>query len=209
MKNLMVLACLIPAVCAAEEISPRPFNVLFIPVADLRPELGCNGNRIVKTPNIDRLAARGIVFDRAYCQQAVCSPSCTAIMTGLRLDVTTKLYNEQHDPTETVSLADEQEHHVLLANLAKYLPHVSYAATASNFAPEPKATPSTTPADETCTARFTRLYPGEEQLTAAEYIAVQGKVVAAAKQRFARMNKNNDGILTRAEFSGESNSKEK
>lgn len=65
----------------------RP-NVLFISVDDLRPEMGCYGNTVVKTPNIDRLAARGIVFQRAYCQQAVCSPSRTAIMTGLRPDVT-------------------------------------------------------------------------------------------------------------------------
>lgn len=63
-------------------------NVLFIAVDDLRPELGCYGNRIVKSPNIDRIAARGIVFNKAYCQQAVCSPSRTAIMTGLRPDVT-------------------------------------------------------------------------------------------------------------------------
>ena len=65
----------------------RP-NVLFIAVDDLRPELGCYGNTIVKTPNIDRIAARGIVFNKAYCQQAVCSPSRTAIMTGLRPDAT-------------------------------------------------------------------------------------------------------------------------
>ncbi|MEY4567042.1 MAG: hypothetical protein RLY14_2012 [Planctomycetota bacterium] len=74
----------------AEERQPvvkRP-NVLFIAVDDLRPEIGCYGNKLVKTPNIDRIAARGIVFDRAYCQQAVCSPSRTAIMTGLRPDVT-------------------------------------------------------------------------------------------------------------------------
>ena len=63
-------------------------NVLFIAVDDLRPELGCYGNRIVKSPNIDRIAARGIVFNKAYCQQAVCSPSRTAFMTGLRPDVT-------------------------------------------------------------------------------------------------------------------------
>ncbi|MGB8167454.1 MAG: sulfatase-like hydrolase/transferase [Chthoniobacteraceae bacterium] len=63
-------------------------NVLFIAVDDMRPELGCYGNKLIKTPNIDRLAARGIVFNRAYCQQAVCSPSRTAMMTGLRPDVT-------------------------------------------------------------------------------------------------------------------------
>ena len=53
----------------------KPLNVLFIAVDDLRPELGCYGNQIVKTPNLDRLAARGLVFNHAYCQQAVCSPS--------------------------------------------------------------------------------------------------------------------------------------
>lgn len=67
-------------------------NVLFIAVDDLRPELGCYGNNIVKTPHLDRLAARSIIFDRAYCQQAVCSPSRTAMMTGLRPD-TTKVWD--------------------------------------------------------------------------------------------------------------------
>ncbi len=63
-------------------------NVLFIVVDDLRPEMGCYGNKIIKTPNLDRLAARGMVFQRAYCQQAVCSPSRTSLLTGRRPDVT-------------------------------------------------------------------------------------------------------------------------
>ncbi len=69
-----------------------PPNVLFIAVDDMRPELGCYGNKIIKSPNIDRLAARGTVFNHAYCAQAVCSPSRTAIMTGLRPD-TTKVWD--------------------------------------------------------------------------------------------------------------------
>lgn len=65
----------------------RP-NILFIPVDDLRPDLGCYGNSIVKTPNIDKLASNGVVFNRAYCQQAVCTPSRTSLLTGLRPDST-------------------------------------------------------------------------------------------------------------------------
>ena len=60
-----------------------PPNILFIPVDDLRPELGCYGNTIVKTPNIDALAKNGMVFNRAYCQQAVCNPSRVSLLTGL------------------------------------------------------------------------------------------------------------------------------
>ena len=76
MKSLLpsiLFAALATALQAAPEKS-KP-NVLFISVDDLRPELGCYGNKIVHSPNIDRIAARGMVFNHAYCQQAVCSPS--------------------------------------------------------------------------------------------------------------------------------------
>jgi arylsulfatase A-like enzyme len=73
---------------AVDREVPKLYNVLFIAVDDLRPEMGCYGNSVVKTPNLDRLAKRGIVFNHAYCQQALCSPSRSSIMTGKRPDAT-------------------------------------------------------------------------------------------------------------------------
>ena len=77
---------------AADAAGKRLPNVLFLVSDDLRPELGCYGNSFVKSPNIDRLAQRGVVFTRAYCQQAVCSPSRSSVMTGMRPD-TTKVWD--------------------------------------------------------------------------------------------------------------------
>jgi choline-sulfatase len=64
------------------------WNVLFIAVDDLRPEMGCYGNPTVQTPHLDRLARQGVIFRRAYCQQAVCSPSRSSLLTGKRPDAT-------------------------------------------------------------------------------------------------------------------------
>ena len=61
-------------------------NVLFFAVDDLRPELGVYGSNIVKSPNLDALATKSIVFERAYCQIAVCSPSRASLLTGRRPD---------------------------------------------------------------------------------------------------------------------------
>lgn len=59
-------------------------NILFIPVDDLRIQLGCYGHTETISPNIDRLGAEGTVFKRAYCQVPVCGPSRVSVMTGIR-----------------------------------------------------------------------------------------------------------------------------
>ena len=69
------------------------YNVLFIIVDDLRPLLGCYGHPEIHTPNIDALAQRGTLFNRAYCQYPLCSPSRTSMITGLRPETTGVLDN--------------------------------------------------------------------------------------------------------------------
>ena len=82
---LRFIACLLTAVSVHAGGKP---NILFIAVDDLRPEFGAYGFKSIRSPNLDRLAKSGITFGRAYCQQAVCSPSRSSLMTGMRPDST-------------------------------------------------------------------------------------------------------------------------
>lgn len=79
----LLIALLSPLAFAAE----KP-NILFIAVDDLKPMLGCYGDPLIKTPQIDRLAKLGVTFLNAHCQQAVCGPARASLLTGLRPDST-------------------------------------------------------------------------------------------------------------------------
>ncbi|MEK6233351.1 MAG: sulfatase-like hydrolase/transferase, partial [Planctomycetales bacterium] len=83
----LLLVGIQPSVARSAPESAKP-NVLFIAIDDLRPELGCYGVKEIKTPEIDALAASGIMFNRAYCQLAVCNPSRVSLLTGMRPDAT-------------------------------------------------------------------------------------------------------------------------
>ncbi len=101
------------AVLAHAAETKRP-NVLFIAVDDLRPEVNASGSNVIKTPNLDRIAARGTTFDRAYCQQAVCSPSRSSLMTGRRPDATRVWDLETHFRTalpDAVTVAQYFKNH--------------------------------------------------------------------------------------------------
>jgi arylsulfatase A-like enzyme len=76
---------------AAETAPARP-NILFIAVDDLRPEFGAYGASYIQSPNLDRIAKAGVTFNRSYCQQAVCSPTRSSLLTGTRPD-TTKVWD--------------------------------------------------------------------------------------------------------------------
>ena len=93
------LSCAQEQAPSAAAATPKKLpNVLFIIIDDLRPALGCYGD-LALTPNIDALAQRGTLFSRAYCQQSLCNPSRTSVLTGYRpLKTGVSLQKTEHNP---------------------------------------------------------------------------------------------------------------
>lgn len=119
MRNV-VLTVLLSFACGACSLFALPPtnssrespNVLFIAIDDLRPALGCYGDPLAKSPNIDQFAKTARRFNRAYVQQAVCGPSRTSLLTGLLPDHTQVWHNRNR-------FRETHPNHVTLPRLFK------------------------------------------------------------------------------------------
>jgi iduronate 2-sulfatase len=116
MRFLFALAVTILAVPA---LADRP-DIVMIAIDDLRPMLGCYGDARIKTPNIDALARRGVVFERAYCQYAKCGTSRLSLMTGLRPDSVGVFSNSLPDVVQF------RQRRPGIASLARWLKQAGY-----------------------------------------------------------------------------------
>ncbi len=106
-----LLAALLLASCLVQSTwADKKPNVLLLIVDDLRAELGCYGDAHIHSPNIDRLAQEGLLLNNAYCQQAVCNPSRTSFLTGMRPESIGVLGNHTHFRTQHPDVTTLPQH---------------------------------------------------------------------------------------------------
>src|ERR1051326_4570398 len=93
-RDLLWMPLAAPFASLAQRKSPT--NVLLIAVDDLNNRIGCYGDPVVKTPNIDRLSHRGVRFDHAYCNYPLCNPTRTSLLSGRRPE-TTRVFDRSEE----------------------------------------------------------------------------------------------------------------
>lgn len=116
------------------KINTTRMNILFIDNEDFTTAaIGCYGNHLVKTPNLDRLAANDVLFRRAYCNAVMCNASRASFLTGLRPETTNVYHNEQplsqNVPEYATHLGEvlKNRKDVFIANVGKLYHSTNYA----------------------------------------------------------------------------------
>lgn len=150
-------------------------NILFIAIDDLRPELGCYGSPIAQSPNIDRLASEGLKFNRAYCQQAICSPSRASLMTGARPDTIGVIENTAYFRELNPDIVTLPQHFVANGYETAYCGKIYHARMTDN-----ERSWSRSPAWKTCPYKRPRL-PGSYALPENQKTWLENKQAMLAK----------------------------
>ena len=201
------LSQVFPAVLWSEK-TKKP-NVLFVAIDDLRGTIGCLGDKLALTPNMDKLAREGAVFLNAYCQQAVCNPSRASVITGLRPD-TLKVWDLK---------THFRKHHPRIVTLPQYFKQYSYYTQSFGKILHGQGAPSTDPPSwsaeplwDHCTKRDQYVLPenrpGDKsgKQAAAEYADVpdeayiDGKVAAEAVKKIAELAEHGNAFFLAVGF---------
>ncbi|MHC4639697.1 MAG: sulfatase-like hydrolase/transferase, partial [Planctomycetota bacterium] len=189
--------------------TPKKPNVLFIAIDDLRGTLGCLGDKIAVTPNMDKLAREGTVFLNAYCQQAVCNPSRASVITGRRPD-TLKVWDLK---------THFRKYHPNIITLPQYFKQHGYYTQSFGKVLHGQGEPSTDPPSwsaepvwDHCTKRDQYVLPENRpgdtsgKQAAAECADVpdeeyiDGKVAAEAVKKIGELSENNKAFFLAVGF---------
>ena len=109
----------------------RP-NVLFIAIDDMRPEFNCYGKSYIKSPHVDSLADKGLLFERAYCQEPICNPSRASIMTGMRPEKNGVFHNNQYFRDTVPNAVTLSEHFIKNGYNAAYAGKIYHRTSESD-----------------------------------------------------------------------------